>query len=147
MARNYIQGIYEVKNKAKYVGTKNPRYLSSYELKFFEFCDRHPLVLEWGSETVVIKYYNPVKQRMARYLLDVYIKYQDAEGNIHKEYIEIKPAAQTRKPKKGNKSAKTYGYEMMTWMVNEAKWQEATKQAEARNMKFRIVTENSIFNG
>lgn len=147
MAYNYNQGIYEVQNKAKYLGKKDPRYLSSYELEVFKFCDRHPMVISWGSETCIVKYFNPVKNRQARYLVDLYIKYKDYKGGVHEEIIEIKPYAQTLQPKRGRKSDRTYQTEVLTWAVNSAKWEAASEYARKRKMKFRIMTENSIFRG
>jgi hypothetical protein len=145
MARQYQQGTYDVQNKDKYIGAKNPRYLSSYELAVFQFCDRSPNVIECGSETTIVKYYNPVKQRLARYIVDIYIKYKDKAGNIHEELIEIKPKAQCKPPTKGRKRKDVYEQEVLTWMVNQAKWEEASKYADQRGMKFRILTEDSIF--
>lgn len=144
MARNYIQGIYEIQNWDKYCGTKNPRYLSSYELAFFKFCDRSPAILKWGAEIVIVKYHNPVKNRQARYIVDVYIKYVSTTG-IKEQLIEIKPSSQCRRPvKTKRKSAKTFKEEMDTWAVNTAKWSAASKYAEERGLEFKIVTEQSL---
>lgn len=143
---NYHQGIYEVKNKDKYLGTKNPRYLSSYELAFFKFADAHSSVLEWGSEIVIVPYYNPVKQRKSRYYVDIFIKYQNKDNEIISELIEIKPSSDLKKPKagKGRKRSSVL-YEQATFNTNIAKWQAAEKYAEARGWRFRIVTEKDIF--
>ena len=149
MAYNYIQGTYDVQNKSKYVGTKNPRYLSSYELTVFKELDRNPHILSWGSETVIVPYFNPVKNKPARYMVDIYVKYQDKNGQIHEEICEIKPMAQSKAkaPVKGNKSQKTFVNESLTWLVNQAKWNAAAEYASKRNMKFRVLTEKSIFIG
>lgn len=147
MARNYQQGIYEVRNKEKYVGTKDPRYLSSYELSFFKWADRSPGVLKWGAEVVVVKYYNPVKQRMARYIVDVFMVYRTKTGEEKTALIEIKPMAQCKKPTKGKKSQKTIIEEQLTYATNQAKWEAAEKYAKERGWEFRVVTENSIFKG
>lgn len=142
-----MQGNYEVQNKSKYVGTdKNPRYLSSYELEVFQFLDKHPSILEWGAEVVVVPYFNPVKQRKARYIVDIYVKYRKKSGEVVTELIEIKPTKDCVAPKKtGRKKNATYVRESATWITNQAKWAAAKKYAEERGMKFRILTENSIF--
>lgn len=145
MARNYRQGVYDVKNKDKYIGTKNPRFLSSYELAVFEWADRTPAVLKWGAEVVVINYFNPVKNRKARYIVDLYIQYVNALGEVKEELIEIKPAAQTSAPRKGNKSERTYIDESLTWATNQAKWEAAELYAKERGWGFRLLTENGIF--
>lgn len=147
MARNYNQGTYEVKNRDKYVGSKDPRYLSGYELRVFEWCDRSPAVLKWGAEIVVVDYFNPVKNRKARYLVDVYLKYVNKAGDVKEELIEIKPMAQCSKPKmgRGKKAENTYIQESLTWATNEAKWAAADKYARERGWTFRLLTEASIF--
>lgn len=145
MGYNYQQGTYKIKNWDKYRGVKNPRYLSSYEYSFFRWADRCPYVLEWGAETVIVEYYNPIKQRKARYIVDVYIKFKDKHGEIREELIEIKPSAQFKPPKKGRKRQDVYEREIATYLVNCAKWEAAQHYAKKRNMNFRVVTEKSIF--
>ena len=145
MGRQFRQGYYEVKDWDKYVGQKKPRYLSSYELEFFSWCDRSPSIIKWGAEIVVVPYFNPVKNRKARYIVDVYIKYRDREGNIREELIEIKPLSQTKKPTKGRKRKDVYGEQLATWYTNQAKWKAASEYAKARGWSFRVVTEKSIF--
>ncbi len=146
MRYDYHQGTYEVQNKDKYLGTKNPRYLSSYEYRVFKFFDQNPNVIKWGAETVVVKYYNPVKQRKARYIADLYVEYVDKNGEHHKELIEIKPAAQVKKPvKRGKKRQDVFESEQRTYAVNQAKWNAAKEYARQRGWKFRILTENEIF--
>lgn len=147
MARNYKQGIYTVKNKDKYIGTKEPRYLSSYEKKFFEWCDRSKAVTGWGAEVVVVDYFNPVKNRKARYIVDIYIKYVDKEGKTKEELVEIKPSSQTSPPRKGRgkKAETTYITESLEWMTNTAKWAAAEKYAKERGWAFRIITEHHLF--
>jgi len=145
MTRSYKQGIYEVTNMSKYIGTKSPRYLSSYELEVFQWADRSPTVLKWGAEVVVVEYFNPVKNRKARYIVDLFMEYVTKTGEVKKALIEIKPSSQTTPPKKGRKSENTYIQESLTWMTNSAKWDAAAKYANDRGWDFRILTEKSIF--
>ena len=37
-------------NIKKYLGTKQPRYRSGWELAFMRMCDAHPNITEWASE-------------------------------------------------------------------------------------------------
>lgn len=146
--KNCRQGEYEVKNKDKYKGTKTTiRYLSSYELAVFKFMDSSPHVIEWGAEMIIVPYFNPVKNRKARYIVDIYVKFKDRHGNIHTELCEVKPYAQASKApvKTARKSQKVYESETRTWIVNQAKWQAAKKYAEDRGWSFRILTEHQIF--
>lgn len=143
---NYKQGTYTVKNKEKYVGSGNPRYLSSWELEVFKFFDEHPSILKWGSENIVIPYYSPADERNRRYMVDLFVEYRNSKGEVIKEIVEVKPFAQTQPPqsKKGKKK-ESYLREVYTWSVNQAKWQAAAKWAKLHKMKFRVITEKDIF--
>lgn len=146
MTRKYQQGRYTVVNKEKYCGTKSEiRYLSSYELQVFKYLDRTPSILLWAAENVIVPYFNPLKQRQARYIVDVYIKYRNKNGEIIEELIEIKPYSQTIRPDKGRKKKSTYEDQMATWITNQAKWTAAQQYAKERGWKFRILTEKAIF--
>lgn len=146
MARNYHQGVYEVKNKEKYIGTRDPTFRSSYELEFFKWCDRTRAVVEWGSEVVVVPYFNPIKNRKARYFVDIYMKYINKNGDVVTEIIEIKPLSQCMQPKaKKTKSKNTVIQEQIDWTTNNAKWEAATQYASVRGWRFRVITERSIF--
>lgn len=143
---HYIQGIYEVVNKEKYLGTKNPRYLSSWELEVFKKFDLNKHVLEWGSEIVVVSYWNALKQRKAKYIVDLYVKYENSKGEVIRELVEIKPKKETKKPRNSkSKSRSSMVYETATYVTNQAKWAAATKWAQERGMLFRVITERNIW--
>lgn len=152
MARNYKQGIYEP-NWDKYIGTKPPRYLSSWEKIVFEFLDRNPNVKKWGSEVVVVPYMSavksqdPSKKKKSRYMVDLYVEYEDREGNKHIEIIEVKPYSQLCKPTRGKKKESSFIAESFTYMNNIEKWTAAQAYANERGWVFRILTERSIFKG
>lgn len=142
----FRQGIYQVKNKEKYLGEKNPRYLSSYELTVFRFFDNNPNVIKWGAELVKIPYYDPVLEKNRRYLVDVYVKYRNRKGQELEELVEIKPLNQVSTPKKSKrKKDSTYLQECRTYTTNQAKWQAARDYAKKRKMNFRILTEKEIY--
>lgn len=147
MAYNYKQGEYVLKNPDKYIGTKAPFFRSSYESKFFEWADIRENVISWGSETVVVPYYNPVKRRKARYFVDIIITYLNKNGDTITEIIEIKPMSQCVRPKKrgGKRAEQTYLKECVDWDTNNAKWAAAEKFARDRGWIFRIITEESLF--
>ena len=67
---SFKRGIYRPKNKHKYIGRSTPNYRSSWELHFFQWCDRNPNVLEWAAEAVVIPYISPVDSKVHRYFVD-----------------------------------------------------------------------------
>ncbi len=119
------QGYYQPKHREKYVGSGNPRYLSSWELRFFRWCDQNPKVVKWGSEQVIVPYQSPLDGKIHKYYVDniVHIK----EGNsIEKYLIEIKPKKQTKPPTvHGNKKQTTMLYEQRMYAVNQKKWEAA----------------------
>lgn len=108
------------------------------------WCDKNPNVLKWGSESVIVPYYSPLDNKMHRYFVDNVLVIK--EGTAIKKYlVEIKPFAQTKAPKKhGNKKASTLLYEEATWTVNQAKWEAATKYAQANGWEFLILTEKEL---
>lgn len=143
----FRQGEYTVINKEKYRGNLSTvRYLSSWELVCLKFFDSNPNILEWNSEDVVIQYYSQADQKKRRYMVDFYIKYRNAKGEIITEILEVKPKKETVKPvaKRGKKKS-TYLRECYTYQVNIDKWTAATAWAKARGMTFRLITEDHIF--
>lgn len=138
MAR-YAQGIYEVRNPQKYVGTSKPKYRSGWEMTFFMFCDNNPAVLQWASEAIQIPYRNPLTGKQTIYVPDVFIVYKNKFGKTVGEVVEIKPKkqayiteAKTRKDK-------------LAVALNTAKWQAANAWCKSKGLKFRVVTESDIF--
>lgn len=143
----FKQGIYKPTNPEKYKGRDLPRYLSSWELKFFRFCDNEPTILEWGSESIVIPYLNPIDNRVHNYIVDAVVKMQTKNG-IKKFLIEVKPYKQTIKPeprlKKNNKPRKSMVYEQLMYIKNKAKWEAAEKWCKKHDMEFTILTEHHL---
>lgn len=143
MSQNYIQGFYKPINPKKYVGNVNEIvYRSSYELKLFKYCDLSESVIEWGSEELWIKYYNPITERFHRYFPDAYMKVKDSSGVCKKYIVEVKPKRQTISPKTSpKKKTKTWLNEMKTYEKNIAKWDAARNFCSANNMEFKLITE------
>jgi len=141
----YKQGVY-TPTTDKYKGSKKPVYRSSWELKFFRWCDGNSNVIEWTSESVVIPYTSPVTNRYSRYIVDNTVKILEGDRLV-KYLIEIKPKRQTEKPKShGNKKHSTILHENMTYIKNQAKWAAAEKWCKTRGYKFQIITEDHLFN-
>lgn len=138
-SKKYQQGIFEMKNPAKYIGKHSPRYRSSWELKFMRVLDSHPNVVAWASESHRIPYRNPLTQKQTVYVPDFFMVYEDRSGTRKAEFIEIKPAGQIMgKAKSVQQKAAA--------IVNEAKWQAARAFAERQGVGFRVLTENELFN-
>ena len=103
------------------------------------YCDKVNAVLEWSSEEVSIWYRSPVDTKMHRYYPDFWIKYIDLRGDIIEKLKEVKPKAQTIRPKE--KYWRTYD----TYQVNEAKWKSAIQYCREDGMQFQILTEDHLF--
>jgi hypothetical protein len=143
---NYIQGIYRPTNPSKYAGVKSPRYLSSWELKFFRWCDNNDRVIKWGSETCKVPYISPVDGKMHKYLVDNVVHMITKSGKVDKYLIEIKPKKQTKPPTKhGNKKKTTIIYEHTMYAINQAKWHAARMFCKKHNYQFVILTEDELF--
>lgn len=139
----FTQGKYTPVNPHKYVGDiEKIRYMSSYELETHKFFDGNERVLRWSSEELAIPYLKPTDNRVHMYYPDYWVEYVNKDGIIMQEVIEVKPASQTKVPRKNHKHVL---YEQLTYAVNVAKWQACQHWCEQRGIKFRIITENSIF--
>ena len=146
MAKSYKQGKFVPTNPEKYDGkVDNICFRSSWELEFCKFCDRNVNILAWSSEEIVIPYVRPTDQSVRKYYPDYFIAYKNKNGDVIKELIEIKPADQTKPPRKNIKNPKQRMYEQVTYAVNIAKWTAATAWCKQRGITFRILTENQLF--
>lgn len=141
----YKQGLYKPTNRQKYKGHSDPRYLSSWELRFFRWCDKNPAVLEWSSESIIIPYVNPIDGKAHRYMVDNKVVMREGDKTT-KYLIEIKPYKQTHKPTShGNKKKSTMLYESLEYVRNQAKWAAAKKWSDKHGYKFQILTEKELF--
>ena len=138
------KGRFKPKNYKKYKGDPTKViYRSMWELRFMKYCDKNPSILEWSSEEIIIPY-RGLDKRVHRYFPDFWIKYQNAQGDIKCEVIEVKPKAQTKKPTKKNKHYGKYLREARTYGINQLKWEAAREYCKDRNYEFRILTEDHL---
>jgi len=147
------QGIFIPQNPNKWIiteafdskGTPQITYRSSWEKKFFTFMDLNDNIVKANSEGIVIPYISPIDDKPHRYYVDAVMETRD--GIIW--LIEIKPYSQCipPKPPKNNseKSKINYQKAIMTYAVNQAKWEAAQKYADERGWRFKIITENELF--
>lgn len=135
-----VSGRFLPKHPEKYVGDPNNIFFrSSWESTVMKFFDSRKDVIKWGSEEIVIPYLSPADNKVHRYFPDFTLEYIDAEGNIKKEVVEVKPLHES-----DAKFAKT-DRSKEAFLVNEAKWKAAFHYCESRGMLFRVLTERSIF--
>lgn len=145
---NQISDLYPyLKNPSRYIGTRPIQMRSAWEIKFVtKFLDIHPSVISWGSESKVIRYFNPIKKRYARYFIDFNFTVKTSDGKIREYWAEIKPYKETIKPEIPKRKTKNYIYQVNTYIVNTAKW-ETTKaliseqQKMGKDIHFITITE------
>lgn len=139
MAAKFAQGGYVVRNGAKYVGRGEPRYRSSWEWAFMNFCDTNEHVQQWASEPVRIPYRNPLTGKMTTYVPDFIVTYRGPNNTLRAELIEIKPRSQSLIEEKQSQRDRAQV------AINYAKWDAATKWAKNNGLTFRVINEDQIF--
>ena len=139
MAR-FHKGKFQVKNPDKFVGSRAPTFRSSWESAFMQFCDTHPSVVKWASESVKIPYKNPITGKNSNYIPDFLVQYQDKNGKVVTELVEIK-----HKNKSIIESKNQNRRLAETVAVNHAKWEQAMRWCKQNGLRFRVVTEEDIF--
>lgn len=138
------KGIYKPTNPKKYMGdVKQVVYRSLWERHFMRYCDNNDKVLRWASEEISIRYYNPMKKRIARYFPDFYVEYEKKGGGVKKCLIEIKPERET-KPPKAKKRTKNSLIAESLYTQNQAKWKACEEFCLDNGLEFRILTEKDL---
>lgn len=135
----FAQGVYVVKNPQKYAGKGSPRYRSSWEWTFMNFCDNNDNIVQWASESIVIPYRHPITGKMTNYIPDFLVQYRDKNNTVVTEVVEIKPKKQSIVESKASNQNK------MIIAVNYAKWDAASKWCKRAGINFRVITEDQIF--
>ena len=135
----FAQGVYKPLRPEKYVGKRDPRYRSGWELAFMRFCDNNDHILQWASESISIPYRHPFTGKMTMYVPDFLITYVNRSNQIRAELIEIKPRKQS--VIEGKMKEK----ERMVVAINYAKWAAANAWCSKNGLHFRVLTEDDIF--
>jgi hypothetical protein len=143
--RKYLQGRFRPKNPQKYVGNVTDIiYRSSWELKAMMMFDNHPNVVEWSIEEFFIPYISPKDGKKHRYFIDFKIKVKNKDGKLETILIEVKPYTQTIQPEKKKKITKSYLNEIVTYSINQAKFDAAEGYCKNKGWKFQIFTEKEL---
>lgn len=141
-SKAFHKGIFPLKHPEKYKGTLPVVFRSSLEMRVYRWLDQSSHVISWGSESVVIPYFDPIRRKKRRYFIDVNAEIKTKDGRIEKVLLEIKPAAQTRVPQiSPRQSIRSQQYALTTWVTNQAKWTAAKEWALKNNYKFTLLTE------
>lgn len=138
------KGPFKPRNPSKYLGDpSNIIYRSLWELKLMAYLDKHPDVLGWASEEIVVPYRSPFDRKLHRYYVDFYVK-RRVDGKIRESLIEVKPKSQTKPPKVTQARTRKYINEVRTWGINQAKWKAANEYCKDRGWDFKIMTEHEL---
>jgi hypothetical protein len=135
----FAQGFYQIKNLQKYVGKGLPRYRSGWEHAFMRFLDNNEHVMQWASESISIPYRNPLTGKQSMYVPDFLITYRNRDNTLQAELVEIKPKKQSVIESKSSQRDRA------VVAINYAKWDAATKWARRNGLKFRVITEDDLF--
>ena len=130
-------------NRNKYVGNVDKILCKSlWERKLCKYLDIQDSVIKWCYECVKIPYMSPIDKKKHTYYPDFMVMLKEKTGDIKTIIVEVKPEKQTKEPV--NKKKKSYKNELVTFLINEAKWKAAFEFCQDRNMKFMILTEKDL---
>lgn len=150
------QGWYKLINPNKFVkpidrlmesfneNTNEVLYKSSLELAAIRYCDFNKFITKFSLEPFAIKYKKPTDGKMHRYYIDLFIEFHTGD----KFLVEIKSKGETSPPKQPkkqtNKAMMNYQKALITFHINQSKWEAAREFAKNNNMKFIILTEDEL---
>tara|TARA_B100001248_G_scaffold115038_1_gene86111 strand:- start:7311 stop:7757 length:447 start_codon:yes stop_codon:yes gene_type:complete len=138
-------GKFKPKNYKKYKGDPTKIYYRSlWERRFMVYCDNNPSIVEWGSEEIIIPYKSPLDKKIHRYFPDFYIKYVNSKGQAIREIIEVKPKSQCKPPPVPKRQTRKFKQKVLTYIINQAKFEAAEEFCKDRKMGFRILTEDHL---
>lgn len=139
------KGRYKPSFPEKYNGDpNNVIYRSLWERKYMKYLDNNPNIIQWASEEIAIKYYDPTTKKVRRYFPDFFVKERIMDEKIISYLVEIKPKKQTVPPKKPKRQTKGYLYEAMEYVRNQSKWEMAREYCLDNGWEFRILTEDDL---
>lgn len=127
------------KNPQKYAG--DPLRIvarSKWELIYMQALDSSNIVAKWISEpkTLNIKYFSPLDKKVHQYWPDFLVQYVDNSL----ELLEVKPM------KEASLDSARSTYDKLMFAKNVSKWIAADKFAKSIGAKFRVITEQQLFN-
>ena len=134
------KGRFVPKNPKKYAGdASNIIWRSTWERKVMDWLDQSESVVYWSSEELVIRYYNPIDNKIHRYFPDFIVKVKRKDGTVMTHVLEVKPEYQTKEPVRKRKTQKFIN-EYVTYTINQSKWKAATEFCKDRGWEFRILS-------
>lgn len=138
------KGRFIPKNPEKYAGdVSNIIWRSTWERRVMEWLDSSKNVIYWSSEELVIRYYNPIDNKIHRYFPDFIVKVKKKDGQVMTHVIEVKPEHQTKSPTQ-KKKTKRFLEEQATFIINQSKWKAASEFCKDHGWKFQVLTERDL---
>lgn len=138
----FSKGIYKPKNPEKYVGKHSPVWRSSWEMAMMMFLDNNKHIIHWASEPIYIQYRHPFTGKMAKYIPDFFVVYENKHKKRVAEILEIKPRNQTIS--EGKRVSKK---DQIAMAINRAKWKAASLYCKQQGLVFRVINEQDMFKG
>lgn len=141
----YYQGMFKCNFPEKYKG--NPKeivYRSGWEFKYMRELDNNKNIIQWSSEELPLPYISPKDNKKHRYFVDFWVKKKCEDGKIRQYLVEIKPKKETLPPVKGKRVTKHYISEVITYAVNQAKWEAAKAYCKQMGWEFVVLTEDEL---
>lgn len=138
------KGRFIPKNPEKYAGdVNNIIWRSTWERRVMEWLDSSKNVIYWSSEELVIRYHNPLDNRIHRYFPDFIVKVKKKDGQVMTHVIEVKPEHQTKAPTQ-KKKTRRFLEEQATFIINQSKWKAASEFCKDHGWKFQVLTEKDL---
>lgn len=138
------KGRFIPKNPKKYAGdANNIIWRSTWEFRVMKWLDESDNVLLWSSEELVIRYYNPIDNKIHRYFPDFVVKVKKRDDLVMTYVLEVKPEYQTKQPVRRRKTQKFIN-ESVTYIINQSKWKAATEFCKDRGWEFKVLTEHDL---
>jgi hypothetical protein len=132
------------KNPEKYKGNVNEIWArSSWERRVMAWFDMSDNIVWWSSEELIIRYYNPIDNKIHRYFPDFIIKVKKKDNTTKTYVLEIKPEYQTKAPVRKRKTQKFIN-ESVTYVINQSKWKAATEFCKDHGWEFKVLTEKDL---
>jgi len=130
----------------KYTGKRPITLRSGWEISFAQYLDKNQNVVEWSSETTVIKYIRPDDKKPHRYFMDFTFVALTSTGKKKTFWVEIKPQAQKDPPKVPRRKTRAYFDRVRTYLINQAKWETTRhiveeKKKLGQDIEFLVLTE------
>jgi hypothetical protein len=142
----FVQGYFPINECKKYYGQGPIIYRSSWERKFCLYCERTPEISQWSSESISVKYFNPLDEKYHTYFPDYLVRLKNGSTFL----VEVKPKVQLIKPTEPKrltpKSIKNYKWAYNTWLTNMVKKEAAESFCKMKGWKYMIVTEDFFKN-